>query len=87
MGEDVESRAAQTAGGDQTAALASMLRTFACEIETDTGRAYAPAYMREAAKRLDRMDIALHRIAGHGNITGERARQIAADALDVEKPG
>lgn len=39
------------------------------------------AKLRDARVRVDRLEIALHRIAGHGNITGEKAREIAADAL------
>lgn len=35
----------------------------------------------EAADRIDRLEIAMHRIAGHGNITAEKAREIAAEAL------
>lgn len=31
--------------------------------------------------RLDRYELALHRIAGHVNIAGEKAREIAAEAL------
>lgn len=34
------------------AQLARELAVFADEIERDTGRAYAPEYMREAARRL-----------------------------------
>ena len=29
---------------------------------------------------------ALHRIAGHGNITGDKAREIASEALGIKKP-
>jgi len=32
-------------------------------------------------ERLDRLEIALHRIVGHGNITIEKAKAIAAEAL------
>lgn len=39
----------------------------------------------EAAVRLDTLEMALHRIAGHGNITGERAREIASEALGIAK--
>lgn len=49
---DAARRAAHQAAERDTKTLASMLATFADEIEKDTGRAYAPAYMREAAKRL-----------------------------------
>lgn len=35
---------------------------------------------------IDEMELALHSIAGHGNITGERAREIAARALSIRKP-
>jgi hypothetical protein len=34
--------------------------------------------------RVNRMELALHQIHGHGNITGERAREIAAEALEIE---
>ena len=33
-------------------------------------------------KRIEKLEIALHQIAGHGNITGERARKIAKEALE-----
>lgn len=39
-----------------------------------------------AMHRFDRMELALYRIAGHGNITGEKAREIAAEALGIAKP-
>jgi hypothetical protein len=45
-------RAEQAASDATTPTVAQMLLTFADEIERDTGRAYAPAYMREAARRL-----------------------------------
>lgn len=45
-------RARQAASDATTATVAQMLMTFADEVEQDTGRAYAPAYMREAARRL-----------------------------------
>lgn len=32
-------------------------------------------------RRIDQLEIALHRIVGHGNITVEKAKQIAAEAL------
>lgn len=32
-------------------------------------------------KRISKLELALHQIAGHGNITGERARAIASEAL------
>lgn len=35
----------------------------------------------EAADRIDRLELALHRIAGHANITGEKARAVAEEAL------
>lgn len=40
-----------------------------------------PSEMEVVADRLDTMELALHQIAGHGNITGDRARQIAIEAL------
>ncbi len=45
-------RAKQAASDAFDEDVAQMLMTFADEIEQDTGRAYAPAYMREAARRL-----------------------------------
>lgn len=36
---------------------------------------------RWAADEILRFELALHQIAGHGNITGERARKIANEAL------
>ena len=37
--------------------------------------------MRQAIDRIEILEIALHRIAGHADITGEKAREIAAEAL------
>jgi hypothetical protein len=34
---------------------------------------------------VDRLELALHAISGHGNITGESARAIAAEALGEPK--
>lgn len=31
--------------------------------------------------RINELELALHTIVGHGNITVERAKQVAADAL------
>ena len=36
----------------------------------------------EAANHLKRLELALLQISGHGNITGERAREIATEALN-----
>lgn len=36
--------------------------------------------------RIEALELALHRIAGHGNITGDKAREIAAEALGIKKP-
>ena len=36
---------------------------------------------RWQAARIDVLELALHRIAGHGNITGAKAREIADEAL------
>lgn len=49
-----------------------------CEVE-------ATAEWR-AMQRIDRLELALHQIVGHGNITGDRARDIAAEALGIKKP-
>lgn len=46
----------------------------------------SPPIQHEAAAWIDRLELALHRIAGHGNITGDKARTIAAEALGVKKP-
>lgn len=40
----------------------------------------------EATQRIEALELALHRIAGHGNITGDKAREIAAEALGIKKP-
>lgn len=40
----------------------------------------------EILNRTDAWELALYRILGHSNITGERARDIAAEALGKEKP-
>ena len=50
--EAAKGRAKQAASDATTPTLAQMLMTFADEIEQDVGRAYAPAYMRGAARRL-----------------------------------
>lgn len=44
------------------AKLASMLRMYADDIESDYGRAHAPQWMREAAARLERTLAAEWRI-------------------------
>mgnify|MGYP000877845387 CR=1 FL=1 len=44
-----------------------------CDVET------TPEW--RAMQRIDRLEIALHTIVGHGNITVERAKQVAAEAL------
>ena len=36
--------------------------------------------------RAEQLGLALHRIAGHGNITSDKAREIAAEALGIRKP-
>lgn len=38
----------------------------------------------EAASRIDKLEIALNRIVGHGNITVEEVKKIAADALQLD---
>lgn len=43
-----------------------------------------PSEMEVVANRLDAMELALHQIAGNGNITGRRAREIASDALGIK---
>lgn len=40
---------------------------------------------REAADYIEQLELALHRIAGHSNITGDKARAIAAEALGIDK--
>lgn len=40
----------------------------------------------DLAERVERYELALHGIAGHGNITGEKAREIASKALGIQKP-
>ena len=37
----------------------------------------------QAADRIDALELALYRIAGHGNITGDKAREIACEALGI----
>lgn len=39
------------------------------------------ALMQKAAARVDALELALQTIVGHGNITVERAKQVAAEAL------
>lgn len=53
-----KSRAKDIAGSAPTETVAEMLLDFADEIEAETGRAYAPAYMREAARRLKLIQVA-----------------------------
>ncbi len=48
--------------------------------------AMLPGEMEAAAQMIDDLSLALHQIAGHGNITGDRAREIAAAALGETKP-
>lgn len=50
----------------------------------------APPIQHEAAARIealeariDRLEIALHTIVGHGNITVERAKDVARQAIDA----
>lgn len=45
----------------------------------------ADTFLREASAYVNRLELALHQIAGHGNIAGDRARQIACDALGIPK--
>ena len=47
----------------------------------------APPIQHEAAAYIEALELALHQILGHGNITGQRARKIAAEALGVPVPG
>lgn len=44
----------------------------------------AAALYRAASVRIDNLEIALNIIVGHGNITVERAKQVAREALGVE---
>jgi hypothetical protein len=39
-----------------------------------------------AGSRTTRYELALHRIAGHSNITGDKARAVAAAALGEQSP-
>ena len=39
---------------------------------------------RQAADVIDRFELALHRIVGHGNITVEKAKAVAAEALEKQ---
>ena len=51
-------------------------------VTTDGVTVQMPYAKWEAIKaHIDRLEIALHRIAGHGNITAEKAREIAAEAV------
>lgn len=51
--KDAATKRAMSAASEATDKdVAKMLLEFADEIERDTGRAYAPAYMRVAAARL-----------------------------------
>ena len=52
--EAANARAKHQAEDASNSKLAVMLSTFADEIEQETGRAYAPAAMREAARRLSK---------------------------------
>lgn len=48
--------------------------------------AEADVFLREASEYVNKLELALHRIAGHGNITGDKAREIATEALGIQKP-
>lgn len=50
--ETASARGAKAAAELNDAALARQLVEYADEIQRETGRAYAPAFMREAARRL-----------------------------------
>lgn len=39
--------------------------------------------LQHSEKQVDRLELALHRIVGHGNITVEKAKVVAAAALKV----
>ena len=40
----------------------------------------------QAARHIERLELALHQIVGHGNITVERAKQVARQALEQQDP-
>lgn len=39
-------------------------------------------WIRRAADRIVRLELALHQIVGHGNIPVEKAKAVAAEALN-----
>lgn len=43
-------------------------------------------HIANAEIHIERLELALYRIVGHGNITGDKARTIAAEALGIQKP-
>lgn len=49
-------RAKRLSRGHSDIELARCLNEYADEIERDTGRAYVPTYMREAARRLSKKE-------------------------------
>lgn len=46
---------------------------------------YVVPWVARAADRIVELELALHAIVGHGNITVERAKAIAAEALGKRK--
>lgn len=57
--------------------------------ESETITKIIPAgreFLLATSAYVDRLELALHRIVGHGNITGDKARTIAAEALGIKKP-
>lgn len=51
------------------------------DVSVSMGQDSRTGTINEAADRIDKLEIALHTIVGHGNITVERAKQVAREAL------
>jgi hypothetical protein len=48
-------------------------------------RRWGEMSFKELGEYIDRLELGLHQIAGHGNITGDRARQVACETLGLRK--
>ena len=67
--------------------LRQMSKFYASHMATEGERFVTTAdEMAEAADRIDKLEIALHRIVGHGNITVDQAKEIAAEAVHETQP-
>lgn len=61
------------------------LRDLLKQATTERSHYYVADCCREAIARIDALELALHRIVGHGNISVEKAKEVAAEALGIKK--